>query len=188
MKIQDLTGTEQAYWTKAANDCAVKYNVTVDDFRVYSKQNSITFNTSNRNTYVLSNFYPCKLTYNGVNFHSAEQLYYYLCTTTRPDIQAVVMQQPNALAVKKLHISYTDRDADWVRNRNAIMLTVLQTKFEQCPEYRNYLLSTGNKDMLEFAYWWDLYWGCSTTKNSNYYVGVNALGRLHMQVRNNNRS
>lgn len=187
MKISNLTGNEQAYWMKAASVYSTKYGVTVDDFRVYDKGNCITFNTSNRDTYILSNFYPCRLSYNGVYFHSTEQLYYYLCTTTKPELQRLIMQQPNALAVKKLHIGYEDRDVDWVQNRNGIMRKALQIKFEQCPEYRNYLLSTGNKDILEYAYWWDLYWGAATTKNSDYYVGINALGRLHMELRFNNK-
>ena len=185
-KISELTGTESAYWTKVANDYGPKYAMQVNDFRVYNKKDSITFNSSNRDTYLLSNFYPCTLAYNGVYFNSSEQLYYYLCTTTKPDVQALVMQQPNAIAVKKLHISYEDRNDDWVQTRNNIMRTALRIKFEQCPEYREYLLSTGDKDILEFAYWWDLYWGASTKKDSEYYVGVNALGRLHMEIRNKN--
>lgn len=187
MKIEELVKTEQDYWQKVANDYAAKYAMTVSDFRVYDKTNCITFNSSKRNTYVLSNFYPCKLVYNGVNFHSSEQLYFYLCTTTKPDIQRLVMEQPNAISVKKLHLTADDRNHDWVQKRNQIMHTVLMVKYEQCKEYREFLMSTGEKDLLEYAYWWDLYWGASTTKNSNYYVGINALGRLHMEVRNNNK-
>lgn len=97
-KILDLTGTESAYWLNVANNYSGKYCVSIDDFRVYNKKDSITFNSSNR----------------------------------------------------------------------------------------EYLLSTGDKDILEFAYWWDLYWGASTKKDSEYYVGVNALGRLHMEIRNKN--
>lgn len=182
-KILDLTGTESAYWTKVANDYAPKYTMQVNDFRVYEKGNCITFNSSNRNTYVFSNFYPCRLLYNGIYFNSSEQLYFYLCTTTKPEIQRLILEQPNALAVKKLHIDYSDRNPDFYQTRNKIMYTVLKVKFEQCPEYRKALLETGNKDILEFAYWWDLYWGAATTKNSKYYVGINALGRLHMLVR-----
>lgn len=184
MKISDLTGIEHDYWSRVANDYSVKYGMTVNDFRVYDKTDCITFNSSNRNTYVLSNFYPCTLTYNGVNFHSSEQLYFYLCTSAKPDIQRLVMQQPNALAVKKLHLTIDDKNPDWVQARNQIMRTALRTKYEQCKEYRDFLTSTGEKDLLEYAYWWDLYWGTSTTKSSSYYVGINALGRLHMELRN----
>ena len=187
MKISDLTGDEYTYWFKIANEYATKYGMTVDDFRVYDKSNCITFNTANRSTYVFSNFYPCKLVYNGVYFHSTEQLYYYLCTTTKPELQRLIMELPNALAVKKLHISKDDRNADWVQTRNQIMRTVLQVKYEQCVEYRKALNDTGNKDILEYTYWWDLYWGAATTKKSNYYVGINALGRLHMELRETNK-
>lgn len=184
LKIRELKGNELDYWIKVANDYAAKYTMCVNDFRAYNKTDCITFNTSNRNTYIFSNFYPCKLRYNGLYFNSSEQLYYYLCTSTKPDIQRLVMQMPDALAVKKLHISYSDRNPDWTEQRNTIMRTCLETKFHQCKEYQTALLNTGNKDILEFAYWWDLYWGASTTKNSQYYVGINALGRLHMELRN----
>lgn len=183
MKITELTGTERDYWFRIADVYAVKYSVCIDDFRVYEKGKCITFNTRNSGNYILSNFYPCRLVYNGLSFHSSEQLYYYLCTTTKPELQRLIMEQPNALAVKKLHISYEDRDDDWVQNRIGIMRKVLQVKYEQCKEYRELLLTTGDKDVLEYCYWWDLYWGASTTKNSRYYVGVNALGRLHMENR-----
>lgn len=183
MKISDLTGKEHDYWFKVATDYATKYGMTVDDFRVYDKSNCITFNSSHRNTYVFSNFYPCRLVYNGIYFHSSEQLYYYLCTSTKPELQALIMKQPNALAVKKLHIMKEDKNPDWTETRNQIMRTALQVKFNQCPEYRKALLETGDTDILEYAYWWDLYWGASTTKDSKYYVGINACGRLHMETR-----
>lgn len=183
MRVTELTGTEREYWLKVAQDNAVKYGVVINDFRVYEKGECITFNSSNRNTYVLSNFYPCDLVYNDIHFHSSEQLYHYLCTTTKPELQRLIMEQPNALAVKKLHIGYEDRDSTWLRNRIGIMRTVLRTKYHQCKEYRDFLLSTGDKELLEYAYWWDLYWGASTKASSRYYVGVNALGRLHMELR-----
>lgn len=187
MKISDLTGDEYTYWAKVANDYAAKYGMKVDDFRAYDKNNSITFNSYNKSTNVFSNFYPCKLQYNGINFHSAEQLFFYLCTTTKPDLQRLIMQQPNALAVKKLHIPDENLNADFEQTRIQIMRTVLQVKYNYCAEYRKALQESGDKDLIEYAFWWDLFWGATTNKTGKYYVGINAVGRLHMELRKNNR-
>lgn len=180
-RISDIS--EEAikeYWDKTAEKKGVEKGFTVDDLRFYDEE-VVWFNCQNMPNKELSNFYPCELHYDGLTFNSSEQLYYYFATSESPEQRALVMKQPNAAAVKKLKVT---KDSDWFNKRIYYMRICLQTKYQQSEAFRTKLLSTGNKPILELAYWWDLYWGC--VKKDNYYVGVNALGRLLMELRDKN--
>lgn len=168
------------YWFTTSEKKGVEKGFTADDLRFYEEE-VVWFNCQNLPNKELSNFYPCELHYDGLTFNSSEQLYYYFATSESPEQRALVMQQPNAAAVKKLKVT---KDSDWFNKRVHYMRICLETKYQQCEAFRTKLLSTGNKPILEFAYWWDLYWGC--VKKDNYYVGVNALGRLLMELREKN--
>jgi len=62
----------------------------------------------------------------------------------------------------------------WEDDKENIMLQVLRAKAECCPEYFNFLKSSGNKSLHENTN--HPYWGCQKD-------GKDRLGFLHMQVR-----
>ena len=111
------------------------------------------------------------------HFNERDFIYY-----QNPDLQKRIMRQRSAYQVKLMHIPYGLRDKG--HNRNEVMRLCLKTKFEQCSLFRDVLLDTADKTLIEYATWWDLYWGCYM--KDNYYFGCNALGRLLMELRNNN--
>jgi ribA/ribD-fused uncharacterized protein len=177
-KIDEITEESiREYWIKTAEKKGQEKGFTINDLRFYDEE-VVWFNCQNKPNRELSNFYQCELNYQGLRFNSSEQLYYWFATSETPEQRALVMNQPNAASVKKLKVT---KDSDWFNKRIRYMRICIQTKYEECEAFRNKLLSTGNKPILEFAYWWDLYWGC--VKKDNYYVGVNALGRLLMELR-----
>jgi len=184
MKINDLE--EGAFKTYCIDTCAkesVKKHFEEKDFRIYlNDENVIPFNSLRREWGVFSNFHPCRLEYKGNVFNSSEQMYFYLITQQNPDLQKLIMQKRSGYQVKMMHIPYEQRDKG--HNRNDAMRLCLRTKFEQCREFHDTLLSTGDKILIEYATWWDLYWGCYM--KDNYYFGCNALGRLLMEVRQEN--
>lgn len=184
MKIRDLQeGTFKNYCLDTSIKESVKRHFAEKEFRVYyNDSNVIPFNSMRKEWGIFSNFYPCPLIYDGVRFHSSEQMYYYYVTTQNRKLQQLIMQQPTAYRVKKLHIPFEERDKG--HDRVSVMRRCLRTKFEQCADFRDALLSTKNKILIEYATWWDLYWGCYL--KGNYYIGCNALGRLLMELRNNN--
>ena len=184
MIIRDLQeGAFKDYCLETCNKESAKRHFATNDFRVYTNDgNVIPFNSILNEWGIFSNFYPCQLMSDGIHFHSSEQMYYYYVTTHNRGLQQLIMQQPTAYQVKKLHIPYEERDKG--HDRVSVMRRCLQTKYEQCADFRNALLSTKDKILLEYATWWDLYWGCYL--KSNYYFGCNALGRLLMELRNNN--
>ena len=184
MKINDLEdGTLKEYCSRICARESFYRHFNERDFRLYlNDENVITFNSMKNGYGVFSNFYPCQLEHNAVGFHSSEQMYYYLITTQNPDLQKRIMRQRSAYQVKLMHIPYGLRDKG--HNRNEVMRLCLKTKFEQCSLFRDVLLDTADKTLIEYATWWDLYWGCYM--KDNYYFGCNALGRLLMELRNNN--
>lgn len=186
--VTDLSEKEQAIWMPIVQRFAKKYGVNVEDFRCYRKEECIPFNSMSGERRVFSNFYECSLDYDRHWFGSSEQLYYYLCAGQRPDIQELILQQPNALSVKKLHLDDGCIGARWSKERLTNMKIAIETKFWQCAEFGSALMRTENYPLVEFAYWWDLFWGCTTNNDSDYYVGVNATGRILMGVREEERS
>ena len=58
----------------------------------------------------------------------------------------------------------------------------IRLKASQCDEFKKILIDSGNKNLVEFAWWGDTLWGC--VLKGDEYVGVNACGRLMMSVRN----
>jgi len=64
----------------------------------------------------------------------------------------------------------------WLLNRVEAMRRVLDSKWEQCPEYRERLMSTGNAILIEDTT--HSFWGRGLDGN-----GLNMLGELHMQKR-----
>ena len=183
--IDQLPEKEKAYWLPVAERFARKYNVSVSDFRCYPKEECIPFNSYDKRRYVFSNFYPCTLTYNNEFFYSAEQLYFYLCTKQNPALQKEILSKRNAAQVKKMHI--TEDMMDTNVDKLKMMKEALNIKYKQCTEYRQALMMSEDYPLVEFAFWWDLYWGATTNDNSNYYVGVNATGRIQMGIRAENK-
>lgn len=59
-----------------------------------------------------------------------------------------------------------------------VMLDTLRLKFGQNLELRQKLLATGNRELIEYAPWGDVYWGVDKSLKGN-----NMLGKLIMKVR-----
>lgn len=69
---------------------------------------------------------------------------------------------------------------DWHHLKKDFMLEVLKAKFSE-PTLKKMLADTRNKELVEWNYWNDRYWGkCIKTGK-----GENNLGKLLMQVRGN---
>lgn len=66
---------------------------------------------------------------------------------------------------------------DWESVKDQIMRSAVTAKFEQHPELRQLLLSTGEEPIIEKTTT-DLYWGCGTDG-----TGKNMLGIILMEVR-----
>ena len=126
----------------------------------------------------LSNLYPCKVLFEGIEFTSAERAYQF-GKPRSPKVAEWIAQAPTermvALAAHSL-LPYDVVDG-WNDIKSDRMLRVLQAKFNSNYALRNKLLDTGNAILIE-ASKTDSFWGAGRKGD-----GKNELGRLLMRVR-----
>ena len=168
--------------------------------REYKIDNSIYFN-SKFGEKVLSNMYPCKLEYNGEEFRSVEEMFHVLLYRMLIDKTKACK---NAFECKELYNTYVmekkekkgkmeDNEEYEKRQRQRLMdeyrLIHLchQVKFEQFKPFRDIIINSGDKDIVEWCYW--IYdkridtFGTYRDDEKGLFVGGNICGRSMMQVR-----
>jgi ribA/ribD-fused uncharacterized protein len=122
----------------------------------------------------LSNFYGCKVVFEGVCYHSAEHAYQ-AAKSTSPEVRAKVAAIDYPGDAKKLGRRIQLRP-DWEDIKLEVMEEILFYKFA-APALRAKLLNTGNKELIEGNTWGDTFWGVCGGK------GQNHLGKLLMKIR-----
>ena len=168
--------------------------------REYRIDNSIFFN-SKFGEKVLSNMYPCKLEYNGEEIRSVEEMFHVLLYRMLIDKTKACK---NAFECKELYNTYVmekkekkgkmeDNEEYEKRQRQRLMdeyrLIHLchQVKFEQFKPFRDIIINSGDKDIVEWCYW--IYdkridtFGTYRDDEKGLFVGGNIAGRSMMQVR-----
>jgi ribA/ribD-fused uncharacterized protein len=78
---------------------------------------------------------------------------------------------------KTLPTLYTPEN--WDKIKYNIMARILAEKFGTNAQIREMLVNTGNKDLSEYNWWQDTYWGYDVNKNE----GQNNLGKILMKIR-----
>ena len=133
----------------------------------------------------LSNFYPCKIEYQGIKYPSVEHYYVAMKVNnqqlidgkyyTPADYREMVSRIPTAGQVKRLGRKATLRK-DWDIVKFKVMNFAVREKFKDT-DLANLLLMTGNEELIEGNYWNDVIWGICNGK------GENHLGKILMAVR-----
>ena len=119
----------------------------------------------------LSNFYPCKIEYQGKTYKSVEAAYQaQKCPENADDFVGV-----DASHAKKLGSKVKLRK-NWNKIKVGIMYDLLKLKFIN-PDLKQQLLNTKDEKLVEGNWWHDTYWGFCDGK------GQNMLGILLMRVR-----
>ena len=122
----------------------------------------------------LSNFAPCKVTYEGMEYPSTESAYQAAKTTdTALRKQFHDCEKPGD--AKKLGRKIVLRP-DWEFIKLDVMEQLLRLKFNQ-PDFKRALLNTGDEELMEGNTWNDTFWGMCKGK------GQNHLGKLLMKIR-----
>ncbi len=157
------------------------------NIRIYKGEDSILFN-SKLDNYVLSNMYPCHLTYEGMVFHSAEQLFHWMIFSENKFVREGIMKFKgvcNGFQVKIFCDKHADKiDKDYDSKKYKCLTKCLEIKFLQCFEFRKAVLDSGSKNLVEFAPW-DSEYGAKWDSWEEAYIGINACGRCMMMVREN---
>ncbi len=163
------------------------------EVRRYKPSESFTF-ISHGDNWELSNFYPCRLQYNGLDFQSSEQLFNWLRfqgnkggkrLTPEDILQGILSKKglDNGRWVKGYCASKEAFINDGI-NQVECLKTAIETKYRYSGEFRERLKLSVDKWIVEDASGHgDNFWGCVFNPASGYYEGVNVCGRLLMMVR-----
>lgn len=121
----------------------------------------------------LSNFWPVKVSFDGITYNSVEHAYQ-AAKTDNPTLRAIYMNC-TAAAAKRTGRTFLIRE-DWEQMKLGVMENLLRQKFTHSP-LREKLLATGNCKIVEGNTWGDVFWGVCKGK------GENNLGKLIMKIR-----
>ncbi len=120
----------------------------------------------------LSNFYECKIVYEGYIFNNAESAFQAQKCISEVDKFIGI----NGSTAKRLGKKVTLRP-DWNDVRDDIMYKIVRAKFEQNPELRDKLINTYPFEIVERNKWGDTYWGVCNG------IGENKLGEILESIR-----
>lgn len=156
--------------------------MATDNIRRYTAAESAVFRRTRDQWGELSNFAPCLIEINGLRAYHSEALYQAGRFTAYRKGQIMVCAQRNPMTAKRTahkHIQHTR--PDWRRINVRLMRWVLRVKLLQNPQvFGRVLMETGDRPIVEYSVR-DGFWGAAM--DGDQLVGVNALGRLLMELR-----
>lgn len=139
----------------------------------------------------LSNSYPSKIEYQGIEYPSVEHFYvamkindqqlingkYY----TPADFREMIASIPDLIQIKRI-IKMVKLRSDWNSQRLKVMNWGVRQKFKTHEDLKEMLLSTGDQELVNGNWNHDNFFGsCFCTKCGN--SGLNHLGKILMEVR-----
>ena len=140
--------------------------------------------------HVLSNFYTCTVKMFNQEFTSSEQAYQWRFAkyVELDDIAAEIMASRTPAEAKDI-ASRIPRHLhrDWHSFKHCVMREVLHAKADSCPRFKQELIQTGDRKLVEATR--DLFWASglspkeSASTQPGYYPGLNQLGRVLERVR-----
>ena len=122
----------------------------------------------------LSNFYPVRVVYEGIEYPSVEHAYQ-AAKSTRVSVKISISKLGTAGQAKRMGKKLKIR-GDWDQVKLGIMSRLVHLKFAN-PALRNLLLLTGDRELIEGNYWGDRFWGVCNGE------GANNLGLIIMNER-----
>lgn len=123
----------------------------------------------------LSNFYPCKVKFDGRTWRSAEHAYQ-AAKTRNPAEKDTIAKCPTSGKAKKAGYRITLRE-DWEKVKVEIMGQIVRAKFSRHSELQKALLATGEAELTEGNWWGDTFWGKCRGE------GENHLGKILTAIR-----
>lgn len=131
-------------------------------------------------TSFLSNFYEYPIEFKGNAFKNSEAVYQAQKFVDKPEIYALFFEA-SADVAKRLATVHDYDKSEFVKKRVPIMKEIVSVKFSD-PDLRARLLATGNRELVEYNWWGDTFWG--KTKSG----GENNLGKILVEEREKIRS
>ena len=152
--------------------------------RSYERQDSVVFCKTNAEFGGLSNMAPgFPLRVNDIDILTSEALYQACRFPRLPDVQRLIIAQKSPMTAKMKSKPYRSRSReDWDVVRVRIMRWCLRVKLVwNWTKFRDLLLATSDRPIVEESRK-DDFWGAKVRSHGGL-VGVNVLGRLLMELR-----
>lgn len=155
------------------------------DTREYENVESCTFRKTKEKYGGLSNMcagYPLEV--NGVHIRTSEALYQACRFPHLPEVQEVIIEQKSPMTAKMKSRKHTEKSrSDWKNIRVSVMRYSIAVKLAQnFSKFGRLLESTAEKPIVEESRK-DGFWGAKKSEDGSTLEGVNALGRLLMELR-----
>ncbi len=122
----------------------------------------------------LSNFYGPSLVYDGIKYLNSEAAFQAQKTTDESVRREFSWLSPDEAKRKGRSLNLRP---DWEQVKYDVMHDICFCKFAQNPEYAQWLIDTGDEELIEGNTWGDKCWGVCNG------VGENHLGKILMRVR-----
>jgi putative DNA methylase len=154
------------------------------EVRTYIRGDCITFRRTKERFGGLSNMAPgFPVRVNGLDVRTSEALYQACRFPHRPDLQELIIGQRSPMTAKMKSKPYRSISRpDWDRVRIRVMRWCLRVKLAQnWDTFAELLLATGERPIVEDSRK-DDFWGAKDAGDGTL-IGVNALGRLLMELR-----
>lgn len=132
----------------------------------------------------LSNFYPCKVEFEGLVYPSVENAFQ-AAKTSPSEREPFTKVSPKE--AKKMGRKVRLQISAWESKKVKVMEELVRKKFKENPDLREKLLKTGDAVLIEGNTWGDEFWGVNLRKpdpSSPWgYRGKNMLGQILMKIR-----
>jgi type I restriction enzyme S subunit len=156
-----------------------------DQVRTYSRAESVVFLKTDEPFGGLSNMaggYPIRV--NGIRILTSEALYQACRFPHLPDVQRMIIGENSPMTAKMRSKPYRkDSRRDWDHVRVRIMRWCLRMKLaSNWSAFSELLLRTGDRPIVEQSRK-DDFWGAKAVGDGSTLVGMNVLGRLLMELR-----
>lgn len=147
---------------------------------------------------VLSNFYAVNInceTLDGTSreFRSVEHAYQFQKAEYHGlhKLKESIASAPHAGSAKTKAKVIDPLNQQWLENRVCVLKSMVQKKYDQCEVFRNFIIESGTKQVVE-AVAGDFYWGSGLDKRDtlsiNEFSGQNVMGRIIMEIREENQA
>lgn len=127
----------------------------------------------------LSNFEPCKVIFEGLEYPSSENAYQAAKLIYNSDRELFQTLSPSKSKRIFREKEFNNLTEDWHNKKYSFMKTILIDKFSRNPELKKKLLETGDKYLEETNHWQDIFWGVFYKTGE----GENNLGKILMELR-----
>lgn len=141
----------------------------------------ITFSGTRYNYGWMSNFYKCRIEYDGFLFSSSEAAWQAQKTLNLKKREEFQYMSPGVSKREGRHVTLR---SDWEDVKYDLMVDILKVKFAPDTKLAFYLKNSGNEEIMEDTTGWhDNIWGNCNCERCKNIVGKNLLGKALMEVR-----